>query len=82
MSTATLTSKGQITIPVVVRNGLGIETGDRVEFIEVGAGRYEVVAATLPPTALRGLVPKPSHAVGVVEMNETIRRRAGRGVQR
>ena len=31
MSTATLTSKGQITIPVAVREALGVTTGDRVE---------------------------------------------------
>ncbi|MCI4605520.1 AbrB/MazE/SpoVT family DNA-binding domain-containing protein, partial [Pseudomonas fluorescens] len=34
MATATLTSKGQITIPVQVRTALGLETGDRVEFVE------------------------------------------------
>jgi AbrB family looped-hinge helix DNA binding protein len=32
MSTATLTSKGQITIPAIVRSALGVEAGDRVEF--------------------------------------------------
>lgn len=55
MSTAILSSKGQITIPAAVRNGVGIETGDRVEFVEVAPGRYELVAATLPATALKGL---------------------------
>ena len=29
MTTATLTSKGQITIPIDVRNGLKVDTGDR-----------------------------------------------------
>ena len=31
--TAKVTSKGQITIPLEVRRGLGLETGDRVEFL-------------------------------------------------
>ena len=30
---STLTSKGQITIPRVVRNRLGLKRGDRVEFV-------------------------------------------------
>ncbi len=39
MPTATLTSKGQITIPIDVRNRMNVNTGDRVEFIEIGPGR-------------------------------------------
>ena len=35
MTTATLTSKGQITIPISVRTALGVDTGDRVEFVPV-----------------------------------------------
>lgn len=82
MSTATLTSKGQITIPAVVRKALGLETGDRVEFIQVDSGRYELVAATLPASALRGLIPKPGQAVGVDAMNAAIRKRAGKDLPR
>jgi AbrB family looped-hinge helix DNA binding protein len=33
MITATLTSKGQLTIPKAVRESLHLHTGDRVEFI-------------------------------------------------
>lgn len=32
MATATVTSKGQITIPKEVRDALGLETGHRVSF--------------------------------------------------
>jgi AbrB family looped-hinge helix DNA binding protein len=35
MTTATITSKGQVTIPTNVRTHLGIDTGDRVEFVEI-----------------------------------------------
>ncbi|MGH8116994.1 MAG: AbrB/MazE/SpoVT family DNA-binding domain-containing protein [Rhodanobacteraceae bacterium] len=39
MTTATITSKGQITIPAAERSGMGVDTGDRVEFIEIEPGR-------------------------------------------
>jgi AbrB family looped-hinge helix DNA binding protein len=35
MATATLTSKGQITIPVEIRRALGLKSGDRIEIYEV-----------------------------------------------
>jgi antitoxin PrlF len=38
MCTAPLTSKGQITIPAEVREALGVDTGDRVEFVEIPPG--------------------------------------------
>ncbi len=82
MATATLTSKGQVTIPAAVRNGLGVGTGDRVEFVEIAQGRYEVIAATLPVTALKGIVPKPRRAVTVDAMNAAIRKRAIKTLQR
>jgi antitoxin PrlF len=40
-TTATLTSKGQITIPKVVRHLLGLHAGDALEF-DVQQGRVEV----------------------------------------
>jgi antitoxin PrlF len=72
MSTSTITSKGQITIPAAVRASLGVTTGDRVEFIQIEAGRYELVAATLPVQALKGLIKKPSKPVSIDEMNNAI----------
>ena len=78
MSTATMTSKGQITIPAIVRAALGVEAGDRVEFVEVEPGRFELVAATQPVTALKGLVRKPVLPVTVSAMNAAI---AARGAK-
>jgi AbrB family looped-hinge helix DNA binding protein len=72
MSTATMTSKGQITIPAAVRARLGVDAGDRLEFIEVAPGRYEMVAATQPVTALKGLVRKPASTVTIEAMNAAI----------
>ncbi|MBK7847729.1 MAG: AbrB family transcriptional regulator [Zoogloea sp.] len=72
MSPATITSKGQVTIPAVVRAALCVEAGDRVEFVELAPGRFELVAASLPVTALKGLIRKPPSPVSVEAMNETI----------
>lgn len=75
MATATLTSKGQITIPAEVREVLGVDTGDRVEFVEVGPGRYEFIAATRSVTALKGMFGKPKKTVSIEDMNAAIARR-------
>lgn len=78
MATATLTSKGQITIPKEVREGLGVGTGDRVEFVEVDKGIYTLVAATRDVRALKGIVPKGSKPVSIEDMNRAVRGRGGR----
>jgi antitoxin PrlF len=78
MSTAILTSKGQITIPKPVRDGLGVESGDRVEFVELERGVYTVVAATRDIRDLKGMIPRPAKPVSVEDMNKAIRRRAVR----
>lgn len=72
MTTATMTSKGQVTIPAVVRAVLGVDAGDRVEFIQVAPGRFELMAATQSVTALKGLVRKPPEPVTVDAMNAAI----------
>ncbi|MBI4997887.1 MAG: AbrB/MazE/SpoVT family DNA-binding domain-containing protein [Rhodocyclales bacterium] len=72
MSTATLTSKGQVTIPAAVRAALGVDAGDRVEFVQMEPGRFELVAATQSVTALKGLVRKPAKPVTIEAMNKAI----------
>ncbi|MEO8937761.1 MAG: AbrB/MazE/SpoVT family DNA-binding domain-containing protein [Burkholderiaceae bacterium] len=75
MAIATLTSKGQITVPAAVRNALGVTAGDRVEFVEVAPGRFEMIAGTKPVTALKGMFGKPRKAVTIEQMNAAIARR-------
>jgi len=75
MSTATLTSKGQITIPVEVRNDLQVDAGDRVEFVHIAPGRYEFVAATSEVTALKGMFGPPQKTVSIEAMNAAIAQR-------
>lgn len=73
MASATVTSKGQVTIPLDVRTQLGLSTGDRVEFIyNDETGRYEVVPATRSVTALKGIVRKPARPISIEDMNAAI----------
>lgn len=77
MASATVTTKGQITIPIEVRVEMGLDAGDRIEFIRnERTGRYEVVPATLPAQALKGIVSKPKRPVSIADMNEAIRKRS------
>ncbi len=72
MAFATVTSKGQITIPVVVRTALGIDTGARIEFIEVSKGQFMLAPAIHSAESLKGLLRKPIQPVSVESMNEAI----------
>ncbi len=76
MSTATLTSKGQITIPAAVRAALGVDAGDRIDFIPTGDGRFELAAATDSVRALKGSIAKPKKPVSIEDMNAAITKRA------
>jgi antitoxin PrlF len=78
MTAAVVTSKGQITIPKEVRERLGVDTGDRVEFVEVEHGVYNIVAATRDVRDLKGIIAKPARPVSVEDMNRAIARRGGR----
>jgi AbrB family looped-hinge helix DNA binding protein len=73
---AVVTSNGQITIPKSVREALGVNAGDRVEFVELKKGVYWLVAATRDVRELKGLIPKPAKPVGVHDMRHTVAKAA------
>ena len=79
MPTATLTSKGQVTMPKKVREHLRVRTGDAVDFVIGHDGEIRVRAGNVDVSALRGLLHRPGRrAVPVERMNDVIRRAAGR----
>lgn len=78
MPAATVTSKGQVTIPKEVRERLGVEAGDRLEFIADDKGAWRIVAATKDVRAVKGIIAKPARPVSVEEMNRAVRGRGGR----
>ena len=72
-----MTSKGQVTIPRPVRAALGLDSGDRIEFVELGKGQFAIVAATRSVQELKGLFRgKRSKPVSIEEMNAAIAKRA------
>jgi antitoxin PrlF len=79
MSAATLTSKGQITIPAQVRAELGLDAGDRVEFVKVGKGEFNIVAATRSVKELNGILHRKGRKpVSIEEMDAAIAKGASR----
>jgi antitoxin PrlF len=72
MSTATVTSKGQITIPATVRTSLGIDTGSRIEFVEMENGQFMIVPIVSPIQSLKGMLRKPAIPVSIEDMNRAI----------
>lgn len=72
MTSATVTSKGQITIPVEVRTKLGLRPGSRLAFVPTGTGGYELHLEAASIKDLRGTVPRPSELVTLDDMNEAI----------
>jgi antitoxin PrlF len=76
MLTATLTAKGQITIPVEIRNALKLDAGAQISFEEAQPGSYIFKPAVrVPVTALKGMFGKHPTPVSITQMNAAIAKR-------
>jgi AbrB family looped-hinge helix DNA binding protein len=85
MTTATVTSKGQVTIPKDVRDRLGVREGQQLEFRFDQAGRLTVEVVGGEPTpawvgSLKGRAREKT--VSIEEMKAAIRERAARKLRR
>ncbi len=82
MPIATLTSKGQITLPLAVRAALGLTTGSRVDFVSQDAGphaSFKVVPVRNEVARLKGrFAGRVSKPVSVEAMNRAIAGAAAR----
>ena len=71
--TATLTSKGQITIPLSLRTVLGLHAGSKLDFIKEDGGFKVIPVSTGAPTRLKGrFAGRVSKPVSTAQMNEAI----------
>jgi len=77
MALATITSKGQITIPKGIRKSLCLKSGDKINFILDG-NEVKFLPVTRDISTLKGLVKIPSKPVSLEDMENTIKARAGR----
>ncbi len=78
MASATITAKGQTTIPKSVRDRLGLAPGDRVEFVVQDDGTAVMVPATVPLMALKGCLPRPRRALSLEDMDRAVAIEAAR----
>src|SRR5215212_10802959 len=74
MASATVTSKGQVTVPKEIRDHLGLEPGDRVRF-QIGSGGEVIVEPeTVDIRSLRGMLKRRGRRVSLRDMDLAIRR--------
>ncbi|TAK74516.1 MAG: AbrB family transcriptional regulator [Gammaproteobacteria bacterium] len=78
MAIATLTSKGQTTIPLEIRSYLGLHTGDKMEFLIEEDGRVVLAPLTTDVRELKGMLPKPKKTVTIEQMGKAIAKRGAR----
>jgi AbrB family looped-hinge helix DNA binding protein len=77
MPTATVTSKGQITIPLEVRKSLKLKAGDKIDFYETEAGKYAFQPKAGSIMDMQGILQKMGYAPlgyapSLEEMDEAI----------
>lgn len=77
---SSLSSKGQVTIPKAIRDHLGLEPGNGVEFVITSEGTVLVRKHFDTAEPLRGRLRRyaPARPVTIEEMDEAIAREAGR----
>lgn len=71
---ATITSKGQVTLPKALRDRLHLASGDRIEFVMDADDNVRLVVRRGSVERLRGILPKPDQPVSIEEMERAIER--------
>jgi antitoxin PrlF len=72
MPTSTVTTKGQITIPIEIRERFGIHAGTRIHFFVGDDETIEFVPATKSVRDLAGMLEYDGPAATIEEMDEAI----------
>ena len=76
MPVSLITSKGQTTIPIKIRDYLHLKPGDRIDFVIEDNGRVVLEPKTLDFKELEGILHRPgSKAVSNDEMKAAIKER-------
>jgi AbrB family looped-hinge helix DNA binding protein len=73
MPTATITSKGQVTIPKKIRDKLGLKPGDKLDFEINEEGKLEASTKKYAIEDVAGILYRPGQkAKTIEEMNEGV----------
>lgn len=73
MTSATVTSKGQVTIPKESRDYLKLDAGSKVDFVIDSDGRVKVIPLNVLAKALSGILHRlGAKAATIEEMEEAI----------
>ena len=78
MTTATISSKGQVTIPKIIRSRYHLEAGDKIEFLEDEQGVVTILPVTQSVTKLKGLIAKPKKPVSIEDMKQAVTEEGGK----
>lgn len=69
---ATMTAKGQVTVPKPIRDRLKLKPGDRVDFVLDSGDEVRVVPVTASVRQLKGMVARPRKTVTLEQMDDAI----------
>lgn len=72
MTTSTISSKGQTTIPMEIQRRLDVKAGDKLQYFLEADGRVSLIPKSLSLKDLSGVLPPPKAVVSVEEMNRAI----------
>ncbi len=69
---ATMTSKGQVTVPREIREHFHIKTGDKLDFVIRDDGTIETIPIHTSLKSLKGMLQQPMKKVTLEDMEKAI----------
>ena len=76
MAVATLTNKGQVTVPKAIRTSLGLHSGDKLEFVITETGKALIIPVTKKVDEVFGILHRPGRKpASIEEMDAAIKQK-------
>ncbi|MBG1269207.1 AbrB/MazE/SpoVT family DNA-binding domain-containing protein [Nostoc sp. WHI] len=70
MASATITTKGQVTIPKEIRDYLNLDAGSKVDFVIDENGIVKLIPLNIPIQSLSGILHRPGMKSATLEEME------------
>jgi antitoxin PrlF len=77
MATATLTSKGQLTLPIELRTDMGLRAGSKIEFVLNDDGNWLILPKKGDIHELKGIINYTGPTISVEDMEKAALEAAG-----